>query len=78
MNIYEMQCAAALKHKSRAIYWVAHYQAMPALTDGQRTTLATYEREADVCQREYQRVKNMDTGRDRTERSRNARKAVAK
>lgn len=67
-SIYEHQIDAALKHKSRALYWVEHYEAMPRLTDGQRATLNAYRREVDVCQREYERVKNKITGQARTER----------
>lgn len=77
-SIYEYQCDAALNDKRTATYWVEHYEAMPALTDGQRVALAAYRREADVCQQEYQRVKNKVTGQARTERGRVERKAVTR
>ncbi len=75
-SLYEQQRDAALSDKLIALYWVEHYQAMPRLTDGQRTTLAVYQREAAECQRMYLKVKNLGTGQTRTERSRAARKVV--
>lgn len=75
-SIYEQQRDAALGDKLIALYWVEHYQAMPRLTDGQRTTLAAYQREAAECHQVYLKVENRVSSQARAERNRAKRQAV--